>query len=115
MRLDEQTLADLDIFEAEGGAPGLFSLLDRTRTYGGRSRLAERFRTPSSSAGEIREIQAGLRFLSCSPALSTDNAAMIAFTAWHSLRQGASSSFEEDIDPNLPLVTSDGDAERASA
>ena len=48
--------------------------------------------------------EAGLDFRSCPPAYSTDNAAMIAFTAWHRLRQGATSALDEDIDPNLALV-----------
>jgi N6-L-threonylcarbamoyladenine synthase len=48
---------------------------------------------------------AGLAFRSCPPAYSTDNAAMIAFAAWHHLRLGASSPLDEDIDPNLSLVS----------
>jgi N6-L-threonylcarbamoyladenine synthase len=47
---------------------------------------------------------AGLEFRPCPPAFSTDNAAMIAFTAWHHLRQGRTSSLREDIDPNLALA-----------
>ena len=48
--------------------------------------------------------QSGIRFLACPPQHSTDNAAMIAFTAWHRLRRGATSALDEDIDPNLALV-----------
>jgi N6-L-threonylcarbamoyladenine synthase len=47
---------------------------------------------------------AGLEFRPCPPAFSTDNAAMIAFTAWHHFRQGRMSSLREDIDPNLALA-----------
>ena len=47
----------------------------------------------------------GLEFRCCPPAYSTDNAAMIAFAAWHQLRAGAASRLDEDIDPNLALVT----------
>ena len=46
----------------------------------------------------------GLEFRSCTPALSTDNAAMIAFTAWLHHREGQTSDPGEDIDPNLPLA-----------
>ena len=46
---------------------------------------------------------ANLAFRACPPAFSTDNAAMIAFTAWHHLRCGRISSLQEDIDPNLAL------------
>ncbi len=47
---------------------------------------------------------AALDFRPCTPALSTDNAAMIGFAAWLHLRQGHRSPLTEDIDPNLPLV-----------
>ena len=46
----------------------------------------------------------GLRFLFCSPSLSTDNAAMIAFAGWLHLRDGEHGALDEDIDPNLALV-----------
>ena len=42
-----------------------------------------------------------LQFLACPPSLSTDNAAMIAFTAWLHHRQGFTSNITEDIHPNL--------------
>lgn len=48
--------------------------------------------------------RAGLRLLSCRPELSTDNAAMIAFAAWHHLQRQILGSLSEDIDPNLPLT-----------
>jgi len=38
------------------------------------------------------------------PALTTDNAAMIAFAAWHNYRAGRRSPLEEDVNPNLPLT-----------
>ncbi|MDA0766132.1 MAG: tRNA (adenosine(37)-N6)-threonylcarbamoyltransferase complex transferase subunit TsaD [Verrucomicrobia bacterium] len=47
---------------------------------------------------------AALDFRPCTPALSTDNAAMIVFAAWLHLRQGHRSLLTEDIDPNLLLV-----------
>lgn len=48
--------------------------------------------------------KAGLDFRACPPSLSTDNAAMIAYTAWLHLRRGARSPLDEDIDPNLSLL-----------
>jgi tRNA A37 threonylcarbamoyltransferase TsaD len=49
----------------------------------------------------------GLRFLTCPPGLSTDNAAMIAFAALLKLRGGATGSMSEDIDPNFSLCQQD--------
>ena len=46
-----------------------------------------------------------LDLLIAPPALSTDNAAMIAFVALQSHLRGHSSSFHEDINPNLKLVS----------
>ncbi len=46
---------------------------------------------------------ANLDFRACPTEFSTDNAAMIAFTAWHHARRGTHSSLREDIDPNLAL------------
>ena len=48
---------------------------------------------------------AGLDFKACSPALSTDNALMIAHVAWLHHGEGIRSSVSEDIDPNLALAT----------
>ena len=48
--------------------------------------------------------QAGHHLLIAPPALSTDNAAMIAFVALQSHLRGVSSSLHEDINPNLQLV-----------
>ncbi len=45
----------------------------------------------------------GLHFLACPPGLSTDNAAMIAFAALLKIRNGATGSMSEDIDPNFSL------------
>lgn len=48
--------------------------------------------------------QAGLELRTASPALATDNAAMIAYVALLRLRRGESSDLTTDINPNLPLV-----------
>lgn len=49
--------------------------------------------------------QNGFELLIAPRALSTDNAAMIAFVALHSHLLGQSSSLHEDINPNLKLAT----------
>lgn len=46
----------------------------------------------------------GFKLLIAPPALSTDNAAMIAFVVLHSHLRGVSSSLHEDINPNLKLT-----------
>jgi N6-L-threonylcarbamoyladenine synthase len=48
-----------------------------------------------------------LELLLAEPALCTDNAGMIAFAAVQNFRQGKSSPLEADVDPNLPLVSTE--------
>lgn len=48
--------------------------------------------------------QEGLNLLLARPDLSTDNAAMIAYTAAQRFQRGQTSALETDVDPNLPLV-----------
>ena len=48
--------------------------------------------------------KAGIDLFLAPPALTTDNAAMIAFAALHRFQAGARSALEEDVNPNLPLV-----------
>jgi N6-L-threonylcarbamoyladenine synthase len=47
--------------------------------------------------------KAGLRLLAPSPALCTDNGAMIAAAGWNRLRRGERSSLDLRADPGLPL------------
>ncbi len=63
MQIDEQTIRDLEIFEATGGAASLFDLLNRCRTAGGADALRARFRRPLSRAGEIQAVQDSLRHI----------------------------------------------------
>ena len=63
MRVDRQTLDDLEIFECRSGSGSLFDLFDRTRTTGGRAKLQQRFREPASDPRDIRATQAALRFV----------------------------------------------------
>jgi N6-L-threonylcarbamoyladenine synthase len=55
-------------------------------------------------AFEIACDKHGIKLMTASPALCTDNAAMIAFAALLRYFAGETSSLEEDIHPNLPLV-----------
>jgi N6-L-threonylcarbamoyladenine synthase len=48
--------------------------------------------------------RAKLELLLAAPALTTDNAAMIAFAALHRFRAGHRSALEEDVNPNMPLT-----------
>jgi DNA mismatch repair ATPase MutS len=61
--VDAQTFRELEIFNAAGGAPSLFDVLNRTRTAGGRDALLRRFRQPLLSSHEIVDVQDALRFI----------------------------------------------------
>ena len=63
MLVDAQTFRELEIFNAAGGAPSLFDVLNRTRTAGGRDALLRRFRQPLLSSHEIVDVQDALRFI----------------------------------------------------
>src|SRR5512146_2213172 len=63
MVVDEQTFRDLEVFEAQGGAPSLFDLLNRTRTSGGSDALKARFRRPLARADRIRAVHDSLRHI----------------------------------------------------
>ncbi len=60
------------------------------------ARLREAF---AEAAGK-----AGLQLLIAPPALTTDNAAMIAYVALQKHQRGYQSPLDEDVDPNLALV-----------
>lgn len=49
--------------------------------------------------------KASLELFLAAPALTTDNAAMIAYAALHRFQAGHRSPLEEDVNPNLPLVS----------
>ena len=49
--------------------------------------------------------RSGLDLFLAAPSLTTDNAAMIAFAALHRFQAGHRSSLEENVNPNLPLVS----------
>lgn len=60
------------------------------------SRVREKF--------TARCARAGIDLRMAAPAMTTDNAAMIAYAGLHRLRLGHTGSLEQDIDPNLALV-----------
>jgi len=61
--LDTKTRRDLEIFQTRDGAPGVFDLLNLTRTKGGSSALRFRFEHPMSDPAEILLVQDGIHFL----------------------------------------------------
>ena len=67
MRIDHQTLSDLEIVEASDGGPGLFDLIDRTTTSFGRAALRRRFKKPLVDPAEIRATQEVIRWLRENP------------------------------------------------
>lgn len=60
MFIDEQTIADLELFHAQGDGLSLFDFCNSTRTNGGEQRLRERMAAPLSSAEAILNTQQAL-------------------------------------------------------
>lgn len=67
MRLDPQTLDDLDVLARPGRADGLLDHLDRTRTRGGRDALRRRLTQPLDTVDAIDATQDALRYLMANP------------------------------------------------
>ena len=63
MLIDQETVRDLEIFRTRRGEPGIFQILDMTRTQGGRRALRTRFESPMSDPKLIRRVQRGVEFL----------------------------------------------------
>lgn len=63
MVLDDQTLKDLEIFQAEAGGTTLFELCDFTRNLQGARALQARMRRPWSRADRIQAVQDAIGFL----------------------------------------------------
>ena len=63
MRIDTQTLRDLEILGTSSRAPGLVDVLCRTRTTGGREAFRRRLVRPLDSVQAIRETQDLLRHI----------------------------------------------------
>ena len=67
LRLDDQTLRELEIFDDTRGGPGLCGLLDRTRTRLGSRILRRKLRSPFVEICDILAAQRDLAFLRASP------------------------------------------------
>ena len=94
MQIDEQTIRDLEIFEATGGEASLFDLLNRCRTAGGTDALRARFRRPLSRAAEIQAVQDSLRHIGeHRPAFD------------HLPESAQLTALEVDLHSNLPVLT----------
>lgn len=63
MLIDQETARDLEIFRTRSGEPGIFQILDKTKTQGGRRALRFRFENPMSDSALIRRVQEGVEFL----------------------------------------------------
>lgn len=63
MLVDQETARDLEIFRTRNGEPGIFQILDETKTQGGRRALRFRFENPMSDPALIRRVQEGVEFL----------------------------------------------------
>jgi DNA mismatch repair protein MutS len=61
--IDQETVRDLEIFRTRNGEPGIFQILDLTKTQGGRRALRFRFENPMSDPDLISRVQEGVEFL----------------------------------------------------
>ena len=95
LQMDRQTFRDLEIFEAESGAPSIFDLLNYTRTSGGSKVLQGRLRTPWSKAERIRAVHVALHFI------GTHSAAFDWFPG-----EVLISPVEQYLNSGLPMVAS---------
>jgi len=73
MKLDAQTVKDLEIFQASISGTSIFELFDRTVTRDGRQKLHDRFGSPCSNTAEIRNEQDIVKFFLRLPSLDFFN------------------------------------------
>lgn len=69
VRIDPETLADLEVLSTRRDKPGLVRLIDRTVTSRGHRALRERLVSPPSNPDAIRAAQEAVRFLGSHPRL----------------------------------------------
>lgn len=67
MELDNYTLFDLNIFEAQANGQSLFSFCDLTATAGGSQALRQRMTQPSSNIDKIRATQLSITYINDNP------------------------------------------------
>jgi DNA mismatch repair protein MutS len=77
VRIDRETLADLEILATRRGEPGLVRLVDRTVTTRGHRALCRRLTAPASDPVAIRAAQEAVRFLGRHPRLLRIDSAML--------------------------------------
>jgi len=61
--IDNQTLADLEIFEGSKLKKTIFNFFNRAISYGGKEELRDMFRCPLSDIKKIRERQELIRYI----------------------------------------------------
>jgi DNA mismatch repair ATPase MutS len=98
--LDQQTLDDLEVFEASGDGASLFDLINLTRTSGGAKALRNRMANPWCDAGRITSTQQSISFVLDHP-LTFDSLPSSYVT----------SRTEHYLNESLPLVTEQGKLE----
>jgi DNA mismatch repair protein MutS len=62
MKIDQQTLKDLELFDTAQGK-SIFSQIDKTRTEGGKAFLKKLFKNPRNNISEINRLQDVLKFI----------------------------------------------------
>ena len=77
VRIDRETLVDLEVLSTRRGDPGLAGLIDRTVTSRGHRALCHRLAAPPSDPDEIRAAQEAIRFLGDHPRLLRIDDAML--------------------------------------
>jgi len=63
MKIDLQTLKELEIFNYETHGSGIFELLDDCSTPGGQYKLKQNFKKPLDDIAEIRRVQDSVKYL----------------------------------------------------
>ena len=63
MKIDKQTLNDLEIFKTEDGEIAVFDLIDKTTTSGGRNKLREKLLNPLQNIALLLDQQETIRYL----------------------------------------------------
>ncbi|MEJ2541728.1 MAG: hypothetical protein P8188_17470, partial [Gemmatimonadota bacterium] len=69
MRIDAQTLAEIELLRTSDGGGGVLGLIDRTETVRGREALRRLLCAPPAILLDVREAQAAVRFFAGKPAV----------------------------------------------
>jgi DNA mismatch repair ATPase MutS len=63
MKIDHQTLKELELFNYDSHSTGIFEMLDECVTPGGKYKLKQNFKIPYNNVSEIKQIQDALKYL----------------------------------------------------